>query len=153
MRQINADDFSEGAVPARGELVEKRLTGDIIGAFYEVYNELRYGFLEAVYRDALAIELGLRGVAIEREVPLQVRFKGRPVGRYRADLLVRGVVLVEIKAGKAPDPNGGAQLLNYLRATDLRVGLLLYFGPEPRFQRIVHTARPLGHRGRRDDPR
>lgn len=118
-------------------LRQESITREIIGAFYAVYNDLDYGRLEAVYANALALELGWRGIKAAREVPLSVSYKGHEVGFYRADLVVDGAVLVEVKATRYLDPQARRQVLNYLRASDIGVGLLLHFGPRPRFERLV----------------
>lgn len=107
------------------------LTHGVIGAFYDVYNELRFGYLESVYCGALVVELRARGHTVEREVPVSVYYKGRSVGDYRVDLMVDEGVLVEVKASRHLDPNAEHQLLNYLRATGREVGLLFHFGPRP----------------------
>lgn len=119
-------------------LLESELTGEIIGAFYECYNELGFGFLESVYRRALTAELRKRGHRCLEEGLVEVAYKGAVVGAYRYDLLVDNRVLVEAKAGEVLGPTDKRQLLNYLRATRIEVGLLLHFGPEPRFLRCVH---------------
>jgi GxxExxY protein len=124
--------------PDQPHLLEKELTEQIIGAFYECYNILRYGFLESAYRRALAVELRLRGHACSEEALVEVTYKGVAVGTYRYDLLVDNRAIVEVKASDNLAPTAKAQLLNYLRATNLEVGLLLHFGPEPRFHRCVH---------------
>ena len=118
-------------------LFEEAITRRIVGAFYDVYNRLGYGFLESVYANALAIELVGRGLHVVREARSEVRYKGRLVGTFRADLLVESRVVVELKACQKLDPAHGAQLLNYLRATELEVGLLLHFGPRASFQRFI----------------
>ena len=120
------------------QLLETELTGEIIGAFYECYNELGYGFLESVYRRALGTELRARGHCCVEEGLAEVAYKGVIVGTYRYDLLVDDRVLIETKAGEGLRPTDKRQLLNYLRATNRKVGLLLHFGPEPRFLRCVH---------------
>ena len=122
----------------RAHLLERELTGEIINAFFECYNILRHGFLESVYRRALAVELRFRGHECTEEGPIEVRYKGVGVGSYRYDLLVARRVIVEVKAGDTVGPNAKGQLLNYLRASSIEVGLLLHFGPEPRFLRCVH---------------
>jgi GxxExxY protein len=122
------------------------LTERIIGVFFEVYNELGCGFLESVYVEALALALADEGLSVQREMPLSVRFRGRIVGQFRADLVVGGAVLVEAKACAALYPVHEAQVLNYLRATVLEVGLLLNFGPRPRFKRLLFdNARKSSH--------
>ena len=120
-------------------LVQENVTREVLGAFYTVYNALGFGYLEAVYANALALELRHRKQKVEREVPITVRYEGRPIGFYRADLVVQEVVLVEIKASSVLDPHVRQQTLNYLRGTRLEVGLILHFGPKPRFQRLVST--------------
>jgi GxxExxY protein len=122
----------------RTHLLERELTGQIISAFFECYNVLRHGFLESVYRRALAVELRSRGHECIEEGLIEVRYKGVAVGAYRYDLLVDGRVIVEAKAGQAIGPTDRHQLLNYLRATRIEVGLLFHFGPEPRFLRCAH---------------
>lgn len=119
------------------------LTEGVIGAFYAVYDRLRFGYLESVYSGAMERELQVRGIPVAREVPVDVWYRDRIVGRHRVDLLVNDAVIVEIKSGRLPDPNAEQQVLNYLRATDLEVGLLLYFGPKPMFRRFVCTNRPM----------
>ena len=113
----------------------------IIGAFYDVYNTLRFGFLEQVYAGALAVELQERDIAYQREGAIDVRYKDRIVGFYRADFIVERSVVVEVKAGRALDPSSRWQTLNYLRATGMSVGLVLHFGPTAQFQRVVGPRR------------
>lgn len=113
------------------------LCHDIIGVFYAVYNELGHGFLEAVYEEALFIGLTEAGFKVATQVPTPIWFRGRVIGQYKADLIVNEVVLLELKAAKALDSSHEAQILNYLRATDIEVGLLLNFGPRPQFKRFV----------------
>lgn len=117
-------------------------TEQIIGAFYHVYNTLGYGFLEKVYENAMAIELRKRGLNVVQQVPIKVYYDGHLVGEYFADLLVEGKVIVELKAVEALAAEHEAQLLNYLKATEIEVGLLLNFGPKPQVRRkIYETAR------------
>jgi GxxExxY protein len=116
-------------------LADEALTRSIIAAFFEVYNTLGYGFLESVYAEALARELRRRGHRVEREVSVKVWFKGQLIARQRVDMLVDDKVIVEIKSGLTLPITGSRQLYNYLRGTDKEVGLLLHFGPEPRFYR------------------
>ena len=113
------------------------LTQRIIGMFYEVYNELGHGFLESVYEEGMAIALAQAGIRVERQYPLKVLFRGNVVGDFRADLIVERAVILELKAGSGIDGSHEAQLLNYLRATEIEVGLLLNFGPKPQFKRMV----------------
>ena len=127
-------------------LVHAQLTDRILHAFYAVYNDLEHGFLEPVYEAAMAIALEQDSVAVERQAPVTVYFRGRAVGQFRTDLLVEQVVVVEIKAARTLETAHEAQLLNYLRATNLHVGLLLNFGDEPAFRRLVYT-RPRHRNG------
>ena len=113
-------------------------TEKIIGAFYKVYNTLGYGFLEKVYENALCIELKRRGLNVTNQCPIKVLYENETVGEYFADLLVEGEIIVEIKAAKRLTPEHSAQLLNYLKATDKEVGLLLNFGTRPEIQRKIY---------------
>ena len=138
--RICADDPDEGSQRRfTGGLINGDVTGAIIGAFYDVYNELRFGFLETVYASALEWEFGERGIEYVREHSLEVRYKRRVVGMYRADFLVGGQVVGELKASRHLVDADKRQLLNYLRGTDKEVGLLLHFGPKAEFHRIVHS--------------
>jgi GxxExxY protein len=118
-------------------LKEADLTGKIINAFYTVYDELGYGFLETVYTGAICIELTNRGVAFSREGPIDVFYKGIKVGHYKADIIVAERVVIEVKASRTTDDSDRRQLLNYLRATSLELGLMLHFGPKANFQRLI----------------
>ncbi len=110
-------------------------TDKIINTFYTVYNTLGYGFLEKVYRNAMALELGKQGLAVCVEKPICVYYDGVIVGEYFADLVVGEVVIVELKAVRQLADEHEAQLLNYLKATTYEVGLLLNFGPKPEIKR------------------
>jgi GxxExxY protein len=118
-------------------MLHERTTQRIIGVFFQVYNELGKGFLESVYVEAMAVALRQTGLRLEREVPLSVRFRNRVIGRFRADLVVEGTVLVEVKACSRLQSIHEAQVLNYLRATVLEVGLLLNFGPRAQLRRLL----------------
>jgi GxxExxY protein len=118
-------------------LKHSALTEKIIGVFYDVYNELGHGFLESTYAEALIVALQEAGLSTAREVPVPVWFRGKKVGQYYADLIVEGVVLLELKAARALDSAHEAQLLHYLRATEVEVGLLLNFGLRPQFRRLL----------------
>lgn len=113
------------------------VTGAIIAAFFEVYKELGYGFLESVYRNALVIALAERGLRTAPETPIRVWFHGQRVGDFRADVIVEDIVIVELETARTMDSAHEAKLINYLRATDKEVGLLLNFGPRPTFKRFV----------------
>jgi|SRR5579863_7643711 len=113
------------------------LTQIIIGTFYEVYNELGFGFLESVYRKSLRIALQEKILTAEEEVEAAVLFHGKNVGDFKADLLVNGLILIELKTADNLSPAHEAQILNYLRATSLELGLLLNFGPKPQVRRFL----------------
>ena len=124
------------------DLLHADITDPIIGSFHYLYRELGYGFLEAVYTNGLVVELQVRGLSVRREVPADVVFRGVTIGHYRADLVAEDRVLVEVKATKALTTADERQLLNYLKASRLEVGLLLHFGPSPR---IVRRVMSQGH--------
>jgi GxxExxY protein len=111
------------------------LSEKVIEAFYRVYNVLGYGFLEKVYENALLIELEGMGIPVKPQCPIQVFYEGKVVGEYFADLIVKDSIIVEIKASRNLCPEHEAQLLNYLKATKIEVGLLLNFGPKPEIKR------------------
>ena len=113
------------------------MTEKVIGAFYEVYNVLGSGFLEKVYENALAVEFEEEGLKFRKQVPIEVLYKGKNVGDYFADFVVEGKVVVEVKALSEFSGNEKGQLLNYLRGTDLEVGLVLNFGREAGVKRKV----------------
>ena len=115
------------------------LTGRIIGAAQRVHRELGSGFLEKVYQNALTIELEGMGLKAESGVGIQVYYRGQLVGAYEADLLVEGVVLIELKAVEALHEVHEVQLVNYLRATKIEVGLLVSFGPRLEVKRRIFT--------------
>ena len=112
------------------------LTEKIIGTFYDVYNELGYGFLESVYKKSMLIALKKVGLQSEAEWPIKVYFEGEMVGEFRADIVVENKIILELKSAKTIDDTHVAQTLNYLKATDINVGLLLNFGPKPEFKRL-----------------
>ena len=118
-------------------LIHKELTERIIRVFYDVYNELGHGFLESVYEEAMALALCQAGLGVERQFPVRVVFRGAVVGDFRADLFVDRTVLLELKSARDFDSVHEPQLLNYLRATEIEVGLLFNFGPKPQFKRLV----------------
>ncbi|MBL0279113.1 MAG: GxxExxY protein [Bacteroidetes bacterium] len=120
-------------------LLHKDLTDLIIQAFYKVYNELGYGFLEKVYENALIIELKKIGLLIEQQVKIKVFYDETQVGFYIADLLVESSVIVEIKAAESLGYEHECQLINYLKASNVEVGLLLNFGKKPTFKRKVFS--------------
>ncbi|MDY6969223.1 MAG: GxxExxY protein [Spirochaetota bacterium] len=115
----------------------KDITERIIKGFYEVYNELGIGFLESVYENALFIVLQEYGFEVDCQKDISVYFRGKIIGKFKADLIVNNKVIVELKAAKNIVPEHEAQILNYLRATDIEVGLLLNFGNKPEFKRFA----------------
>lgn len=115
----------------------KELTEQIIKAFYDVYNELGYGFLEKVYQNSLYIELKSRGFNVEPQKQIKVHFKGYEVGEYYPDLILNDVVILELKAAECIVEEFENQILNYLRATNIEIGLLLNFGKKPEIKRKV----------------
>lgn len=121
------------------ELLHKDITDKIIKAFYEVYNELGYGFLEKVYENALFIELTSLGLICEKQKKINVFYDNQLVGEYFADIIVNNAVIVELKAAETLCEEHEFQLLNYLKATDIEVGLLLNFGKKPQFKRKILT--------------
>jgi GxxExxY protein len=123
---------------AESDLIEGPLTRSVIGAFFEVYNSLGYGFLEHVYIMSLERELRARGHHVAREMSVWIAYKGTDVAQQRLDMVVDGKVIVETKATQELHRSAERQVYNYLRASGLQVGLLLHFGPDARFYRIVH---------------
>ena len=136
----------------QGELIQEELTRSVIGAFFEVYNELGFGFLENTYVIALERELTARGHLVEREVSIAVRYKGEFLTMQRLDMIVDKTLVVETKSSLLLPPTAMRQLQNYLRSTDLELGLLLHFGSEPRcYRRFVPNSKNRkdeGHIGR-----
>lgn len=115
----------------------QEITDKIIKAYYNVYNTLGYGFLEKVYENALMIELKSFGLSCVKQKPISVYFKENCVGEYFADIIVENCVILELKAAEALVEEHEAQLLNYLKATEIEVGLLLNFGKKPQFKRQI----------------
>ncbi len=119
------------------ELLHEELTKTIIKTFYEVYNELGYGFLEKVYQNSLYLELKNKGLKVEAQKRIAVFYKGTEVGEYYADLMVEDTIILELKAAECIVKDFENQILNYLRGTDCEVGLLLNFGRKPEFKRKI----------------
>lgn len=120
-------------------MIEKQLTSQIIKAFYKVYNTLGYGFLEKVYETALFLELSEMGFKVEVQKPIDVYYSEKVVGEYFADLIVEDKVILEIKVAEAISKAHESQTINYLRATNIEVGLILNFGPSATFKRMVFS--------------
>ena len=119
------------------ELVSKELVDRVLKIFYRVYNDLGYGFLEKVYQNSMFLELRNRGFKVEAQKQIKVIYKNIEVGEYYADLMVNDCVIIELKAADCIIEAFENQLLNYLRGTNIEVGLLLNFGPKPEFRRKV----------------
>ena len=118
-------------------MIHEELTNKIICAFYSVYNTLGHGFLEKVYENALVVELRKMGLTVTQQESIKVFYDGVQVGDYYADIVVNGLVILELKSAESLKNEHFAQLTNYLKATDREVGLLLNFGSKPEFKRIV----------------
>jgi GxxExxY protein len=125
----------------------EELTGKILKVFYEVYNDLGHGFLESVYKKSMVIGLRQAGLQANPEQPIPVSFRGHLVGEFAADVLVESRVMLELKACRALEAAHEAQLLNYLRATPIEVGLLLNFGPKPQVKRFLFDNERKQQRG------
>ena len=124
-------------VNTAGEILHKETSESIIRAFYRTYNRLGFGFLESVYRRALAIELRTCGLTAIEEFPVTVHYRGVSVGHFRSDLLVHDRVMVELKAAQRLHSRHSLQLRNVLRASQIELGLVLNFGPRPEFKRLI----------------
>jgi GxxExxY protein len=116
------------------------ITEKIIKAFYHVYNKLGYGFLEKVYENAMMMELEENNLFADKQKPISVKYNHKVIGEYFADIIVENKVIVELKATEHLCPEHEAQLVNYLKATDIEVGLLINFGKKPEFRRKVFSS-------------
>jgi GxxExxY protein len=125
--------------------IHTEITDKIIKAFYNVYNKLGYGFLEKVYEHALMIELPKFGVTCKNQLPIKVYYDNKCIGEYFADIVVNDVVIIELKAAESLCEEHECQLINYLKATDIEVGLLLNFGKTPQLKRKVLTSEFKNH--------
>jgi GxxExxY protein len=123
--------------PMARPLIEEKLTESVIGAFYVVYNALGFGFLEHVYVMALERELRARGHRVGRQVSVWITYKGELLCEQRLDMVVDDVLVVEVKATAQLPRIAPRQVYNYLKATHLQIGLLLHFGPDPAFYRLI----------------
>ena len=123
--------------PTNEQFRHAELTKAIIGCFYDVYNELGFGFIESVYENSLSLALRANGFEVHQQIAIPVWFRGAQVGDFDADVMVNHLILIELKTARAIEPSHLGQLLNYLKATEIEVGLLLNFGPKPEFKRIV----------------
>jgi GxxExxY protein len=122
---------------AEVNLKHSDVTEKLITTYYALYNELGFGFLESVYQKAFCLMLRERGLSFQEQIPIRVVFHRAEMGEFLADILVESAVLVELKAVRALEQAHERQLLNYLRATDVEVGLLFNFGPRPQFRRLA----------------
>lgn len=121
------------------KMLHSELTGQIIKAFYKVYNTLGYGFLEKIYENALVIELKKMGFHLSQQYNIKVYYDGEIVGDYFADIIVEENVIIELKSAESLRKEHKLQLINYLKATEKEVGLLLNFGKTPEFKRAIFT--------------
>ena len=118
-------------------LLHKNITDIILKSYYKVYNNLGYGFLEKVYENALLYELRNHGLNCEKQKPIKVYYEQIQVGEYYADIIVNECIILELKAAESIAEEHEFQLINYLKATDCEVGLLLNFGKKPEFRRKI----------------
>jgi GxxExxY protein len=121
------------------QYLHQEKTEEIIKAFYKVYNTLGFGFLEKVYHNAMLIELGKSGFELKSQYPIKVHYEGKMIGDYYADIIVDDLVVLELKAAEALCEEHEFQLVNYLKATEIEIGLLLNFGKKPQFKRKIFT--------------
>jgi GxxExxY protein len=135
----------------RNDLMDRDLVYRVVNAFYQVYNTLGFGFLESTYSRALQIALTARGIRVDREVTIQVFFEGQPVGLHRIDMLVERRIIIEIKSSEQLSKVALRQVRSYLAAANLELGLVLHFGAQPKFCRVLARKRPFRHPGDSDD--
>lgn len=121
------------------DLLHKEISKPILKVFYDVYNQLGYGFLEKVYQNAMYFELKSQGYKVEAQKQIKVYFRNQLVGEFYADLLIEDAIIVELKACEHLVNSHIAQLMNYLKATQIEIGLVLNFGETPEFKRLVYT--------------
>ena len=132
-------------------MIDEELTGKIISAFYSVYNTLGHGFIESIYHNAMIIEMVKRGLSVEIEKPITVYYGANVVGTFEADLVVEHRVIVELKAKEKLVPAHEAQLTNYLRATDMEIGLLFNFGKSAEIKRKLFENQFKRHKDQNPD--
>ena len=150
--RMYADRPKQRESSSRVRLLEEALTREIIGGFFETYNELGFGFREGIYMRGLEITLRRRGLVVEREFPVEIFFQGTQIGFHRVDMLVDGRVIVEAKATHRLLYADKLQLMNYLAAMNLEVGLLLHFGPTARFVRVLGPRKLIVTRSDPENP-
>ena len=132
---MNANDSSADPGASRPVIIEKDLSHDIVGCFFDVYNELGYGLVELLYSGALEITMHQKGLRVEREFPIVIKLRSQQIGFHRIDMLVERRVIVEIKSTERLAESARRQLRNYVKAAQVELGILLHFGPTPRFDR------------------
>jgi GxxExxY protein len=120
-------------------MIHQETTSEILKCFYKVYNTLGFGFLEKVYENALYLEMVNQGLTCNKQVPITVFYKGIAVGEYYADIIVENRIILELKAAETLVEEHELQLINYLKATRIEIGLLLNFGKEPQLRRKIFT--------------
>lgn len=118
-------------------LMHGDLTDRVLRVFFDVYNELGYGFAESVCERAMVIALEQAGLNVRQQSPIPVYFRGQLIGEFFADIIVNDLIIIELKCARALDPAHEAQVLNYLRATPIEVALLLNFGVKPQIKRLI----------------
>jgi GxxExxY protein len=133
--RMNTDDPDQAQDSSRRVIIEKDISHVIVGCFFDVYNELGYGFMELLYARALEITMQQRGLRVDREYPVAVSFRGQQIGFHRIDILVERRVVVEIKSTERLAESSRRQLRNYVKALGVGLGILLHFGPAPKFYR------------------
>jgi GxxExxY protein len=139
---MKTNDPNQSPACSHPAIVEKELSHTIVGCFFEVYNELGYGFVESLYARAFEITMRDRGLRVDREFPIRVTFRGEPIGFHRIDMLVERRVIVELKSTERLAETARRQLRSYVTALGLELGILLHFGPAPRFHRELGGRRP-----------
>jgi GxxExxY protein len=139
---MHPDDSLLECRSQRPELIHADISREIIGGFYETYNDLGFGFSETIYRKALEIVLVERGLDVQCEYPITVFFRGTQIGFHRCDMLIERCVILEIKGTELLSPVAKNQLRNYLAAMKLDLGMLLHFGPRANYYRILGPRTP-----------
>jgi GxxExxY protein len=141
-RMTSNGDGNDPRPLARPVIVEKELSRAIIGCFFDVYNELGYGYVESLYARALELALRASGLQVDREYPAIVTFRGQQIGFHRVDMLVERRIILEVKSTERLSDSAKRQLRSYVTGLGLSLGMLLHFGPMPRFYRVVAGWKP-----------
>ena len=136
---MDADNADPGNGGSGRRLVHGSISKSVLDEFFAVFKDLGPGLPESIYQEAMVRALHARGLRVEREVGLAVWFRGMLIGSFRADVIVEDVLLLELKAVPRIVEAHQAQVLTYLKVTDVEVGLLLNFGPQPDFRRVVYS--------------